>query len=275
LNPRITVATTFAIILTGMVPFLHIPLEVEANPGDSVKTVNEIDAGTINCLGEDQAVKFGVSAKDNGERVEGFLFMKFVPPLLDLPRSAENYSIPLKSMNIVGSPPDYFNLVAEYKDLPPDAPRPCAFIRHFELFFGQCESGPGKLVSEKPIDLELHFDVHKGDVVCHIGGISNPPPNNICESVSVSGTSKNDNLIGASANDCIEGKGGNDNIVGLAGNDKLNGGEGRDMLVGGDGNDELTGASGPDTFSCGHGTDKITDFSPSEGDRKTSDCEQF
>jgi len=55
----------------------------------------------------------------------------------------------------------------------------------------------------------------------------------------------------------------------------LNGGDGKDLLVGGDGNDELTGGKGADSFDCGAGNDKISDFSPSEGDKKTNDCEQF
>jgi hypothetical protein len=84
-----------------------------------------------------------------------------------------------------------------------------------------------------------------------------------------------DNFVGTSNDDSFDGKGGNDNINGLAGNDKLNGGEGKDLLIGGDGNDELTGGPGPDTFQCGSGTDEITDFNPSEGDKKTNDCEQF
>jgi hypothetical protein len=89
------------------------------------------------------------------------------------------------------------------------------------------------------------------------------------------GTDRNDNFVGTSNEDFFDGKGGNDNANGMAGNDKLNGGEGKDILLGGDGNDELTGGPGPDTFQCGSGTDKITDFKPSEGDKKTSDCEQF
>ena len=55
----------------------------------------------------------------------------------------------------------------------------------------------------------------------------------------------------------------------------MNGGEGKDSLVGADGNDELTGGPGPDTFVCGTGTDNITDFSSSQKDKNTSDCEQF
>jgi Ca2+-binding RTX toxin-like protein len=91
----------------------------------------------------------------------------------------------------------------------------------------------------------------------------------------LTGTEKNDNLIGTSENDCIDGGNGNDKITGLAGNDKLNGGDGKDILLGGNDNDELTGGPGPDTFQCGSGNDKITDFKPSEGDKKTSDCEQL
>ena len=38
---------------------------------------------------------------------------------------------------------------------------------------------------------------------------------------------------------------------------------------------ELTGGPGPDFFQCGPGIDKIIDFKPSEGDKKTNDCEKF
>jgi hypothetical protein len=89
----------------------------------------------------------------------------------------------------------------------------------------------------------------------------------------ITGTDKNENLIGSSQNDCINGKGGNDKISGLAGNDKLNGGDGKDLLGGGNGNDELTGGKGADKFDCGAGNDKITDFKPSEGDIKSTNCE--
>jgi Ca2+-binding RTX toxin-like protein len=101
---------------------------------------------------------------------------------------------------------------------------------------------------------------------------STPPTSN---GNCVTGSDKNDNLIGTSGNDCIDGKGGNDKIAGLAGNDKLNSGDGKDLLSGGAGNDELTGGSGADKFDCGAGNDKITDFNPSEGDIKSTNCEQF
>jgi Ca2+-binding RTX toxin-like protein len=93
-------------------------------------------------------------------------------------------------------------------------------------------------------------------------------------SSSQTGTEKNDNLIGTSKDDHLDGGKGNDKIAGLTGNDKLIGGEGNDILSGGKGNDELTGGKGADSFQCGAGNDKITDFSPSEGDKKTNDCEQ-
>ena len=89
------------------------------------------------------------------------------------------------------------------------------------------------------------------------------------------GNDNNNDLTGTPGNDCLNGGKGNDRIVGLAGNDKLLGGEGKDSLVGADGNDELTGGPGPDSIACGSGTDKITDFKPSEGDKKSGDCEQF
>ncbi len=111
-----------------------------------------------------------------------------------------------------------------------------------------------------------------GLVQCFVeGGLSSPPPTSGCKT----GTDKNDNLIGTSGNDCIDGKGGNDKISGLAGNDKLNGDDGKDLLSGGNGNDELTGGNGADKFDCGAGMDRITDFNPSEGDIKSTNCEQF
>lgn len=129
---------------------------------------------------------------------------------------------------------------------------------------------------------KFKFEVHAGNVLqltgtfqgtvlCEKGGLGNS--NGGCALALA--TNKNDNLIGTSGNDCIDGKGGNDKLAGLAGNDKLNGGDGKDLLVGGNGNDGLTGGKGADSFQCGSGDDKITDFKPSEGDKKTNDCEQF
>lgn len=107
---------------------------------------------------------------------------------------------------------------------------------------------------------------------CDAGfGVGGPPSNSGC----TLGTENKDNLVGTSNNDCINGKGGDDKIAGLAGIDKLIGGDGKDLLSGGNGNDELTGEKGADKFDCGAGNDKITDFKPSEGDIKSTNCEQF
>jgi Ca2+-binding RTX toxin-like protein len=105
-----------------------------------------------------------------------------------------------------------------------------------------------------------------GAMVCTIGG---PPPT---RGGCLVGTQKSETLVDRFDQNCIDAKGGNDKIVGLAGNDKLNGGDGNDLLSGGNGNDELTGGKGADLFQCGSGNDKITDFKPSEGDKKTNDC---
>jgi len=82
-------------------------------------------------------------------------------------------------------------------------------------------------------------------------------------------------IEGFADNDKLNGGDGDDIIDGGKGNDKLNGGDGKDLLSGGNGNDELTGGKGADKFDCGAGTDKITDFKPSEGDIKSTNCEQF
>jgi Ca2+-binding RTX toxin-like protein len=68
---------------------------------------------------------------------------------------------------------------------------------------------------------------------------------------------------------------GDDNLYGGEGPDKLVGGDGKDKLIGDPGDDVLTGGNGADSFNCGSDNDKITDFNPSEGDKKTDDCEQF
>lgn len=82
-------------------------------------------------------------------------------------------------------------------------------------------------------------------------------------------------IVGSASNDKLIGGDGDDIIDGGKGNDKLNGGNGKDLLVGGGGNDILTGGKGADKFQCGGGNDRITDFDPSQGDIKSSDCEHF
>jgi Ca2+-binding RTX toxin-like protein len=91
----------------------------------------------------------------------------------------------------------------------------------------------------------------------------------------LTGGKASDFLCGGGGNDTILGNEGNDKILGYSGNDEIRGGTGNDSLNGGSGNDMLFGDAGKDRFICGPGTDTIGDFNPSQGDTKTSDCENF
>ena len=88
------------------------------------------------------------------------------------------------------------------------------------------------------------------------------------DTVTITGSSGNDILIGNAAMDVINGGAGIDVIYGQDGNDTLNGGAGDDFLYGGAGKDMQTGGAGKDTFaftgpatdSNGTTVDTITDF---------------
>lgn len=143
-----------------------------------------------------------------------------------------------------------------------------------------CPSQDDRFGRTGPVDIEYRAT---GGDTGHFSGllecseIAGSPVQNTgtSQSDTISGTSANNLIDGEGGNDILNGLAGNDKIIGGDGNDKLNGGDGKDFLIGGNGNDELTGGKGADLFQCGAGTDKITDFKPSEGDKKTSDCEQF
>ncbi|MEX0338100.1 MAG: calcium-binding protein [Arenibacterium sp.] len=70
---------------------------------------------------------------------------------------------------------------------------------------------------------------------------------------SVSGTDRDDRLIGSGVDNTIEGGAGDDVIRGKDGNDSLDGGSGNDTLTGGKGADEFL-------FDGGDKSDTITDF---------------
>jgi Ca2+-binding RTX toxin-like protein len=84
-----------------------------------------------------------------------------------------------------------------------------------------------------------------------------------------------DTIYGGTGNDLMGGGEDNDRVYGEAGDDGLDGNNGNDKLFGGDGNDSLRGSSGADQFRCGSGVDTIEDYNPTEGDKKSSDCENF
>jgi|SoiMetStandDraft_2_1073263.scaffolds.fasta_scaffold1040038_1 hypothetical protein len=55
----------------------------------------------------------------------------------------------------------------------------------------------------------------------------------------------------------------------------MNGLDGNDQLNDGAGDDSFYGSVRADSFKCGTGNDRIDDFSPSEGDTKSNDCENI
>jgi hypothetical protein len=79
-------------------------------------------------------------------------------------------------------------------------------------------------------------------------------PNAAC---TITGTNKDDHLVGTPGNDVICGRNGNDLIEGMGGNDVLIGGNGQDHLIGGDGNDLLLGGNGQNTMEGGNGNDSL------------------
>lgn len=80
-----------------------------------------------------------------------------------------------------------------------------------------------------------------GNPLVTVGPIA--PPNTLTDSssLSINGTSGNDNLLGSASNETINGLVGNDTLDGAGGNDTLLGGMGNDNLVGNTGNDVLNG----------------------------------
>jgi hypothetical protein len=98
----------------------------------------------------------------------------------------------------------------------------------------------------------------------------------------INGTDKDDRINatlnsnlggGEHADFLIAAKSGNDMIQGGIGNDEIRGDNGNDILSGEQGDDSLTGGEGADFFYCGTGIDSITDYSATDGDVRSSDCE--
>jgi Ca2+-binding RTX toxin-like protein len=113
-------------------------------------------------------------------------------------------------------------------------------------------------------------------------------PTTVCtgtpQADTINGTEEGDFINALAGGDTVNGRGGVDEVGGGEGNDRLHGGsghddmggdEGNDLLSGGDGNDALSGHGGADTFDCGAGTDTIRDYNPAEGDKISTNCENF
>jgi Ca2+-binding RTX toxin-like protein len=102
------------------------------------------------------------------------------------------------------------------------------------------------------------------------------------ERFQITGTGKNDGLVGGDRDDILIGGDGDDILVGNLGNDEVNGGDGDDILLAAplfdcnsntSGDDVLTGGAGADQFwitdstvTSREGFVTISDFNPDEGD---------
>ncbi|MBV6474622.1 MAG: hypothetical protein MOGDAGHF_00099 [Rhodocyclaceae bacterium] len=75
---------------------------------------------------------------------------------------------------------------------------------------------------------------------------------------TITGTERDEILIGGSTNDTLQGGAGNDALLGHAGADQLDGGEGFDRLEGGADSDSLSGGTGNDVLLGGAGNDALT-----------------
>jgi len=80
----------------------------------------------------------------------------------------------------------------------------------------------------------------------------------------------NDETSGGGGNDWVDAGDGRNSVEGNSGDDSITTGSGNDELEGNGGNDTLTGGAGADKFLGGDGTDTATDFTPAEGDTRTS-----
>ena len=87
------------------------------------------------------------------------------------------------------------------------------------------------------------------------------------------GNGGEDLLNGNFGNDKIDGGGLNDILIGADDDDILSGEDGDDTLFGEIGNDILKGGPGADEFICGALIDTVLDYTPSQGDTLSNDCE--
>jgi len=98
---------------------------------------------------------------------------------------------------------------------------------------------------------------------------------------TLTGSGRDDVIIGKAGNDTLRGLGGNDTLVGGSGRDRLTGGSGQDTLVAGPGRDRLMGGRGDDTINsrdrardtarCGPGSDTVV---ADTNDVVPASCEQ-
>ncbi len=90
-----------------------------------------------------------------------------------------------------------------------------------------------------------------------------------CDATLVTGTARDDHLVGTAAPELLRGLDGNDTIDAGDGSDCLRGGNGDDVLLGGSGNDLLNGDAGTDRVDAGAGDDEVY---ARDGAAETIDC---
>jgi Ca2+-binding RTX toxin-like protein len=83
---------------------------------------------------------------------------------------------------------------------------------------------------------------------------------------SFTGTTDDNKIGGAAANDTLNGGQGNDTLNGNGGNDSLIGAEGDDLLDGGIGNDKMKGGSGNDTYVINAAGDSVDEEGNADAD---------
>lgn len=84
-----------------------------------------------------------------------------------------------------------------------------------------------------------------------------------------------DKLQGGSASDTLFGEGNDDFIVAGDGDDYLCGGRANDIMYAGSGDDIMEGGRGADFFDCGDGQDIVLDFNLVESDVISNNCENM
>lgn len=82
--------------------------------------------------------------------------------------------------------------------------------------------------------------------------------NSVTDTLTQTGRSSADKIIGISTSDVITGNAGNDSLSGMAGDDTVSGGTGNDLIYGGTGNDVLLPGAGNDTLFGGDGSDTLS-----------------
>lgn len=220
MNIRTMISASIAtVILTGLIPLFYGPLEADAGGGDLIKTVQGL-RGTLEC--EVDRVRYSTTMSFSGEDTRssnpssiGVIKIHTNPPN---PRGQTDFEGKITKVRVGISD---FSVSSQIDGLCQRLPDQVQLIG---TLHGSCsKSGSIFLIGGNGIPGSSTdtgtFNFSHGDIQCQSGSGVGSTSNVVC----VTGTDKNDNLIGTSGNDCLDGKGGYDKNAGFQGNDKLNG----------------------------------------------------